>query len=34
MTCYYEKKKDVDEKKKKLLTDPAPECDDNGIQTA
>ena len=29
---YYEQKKDLDERKKRLLTDPAP--DDDGIETA
>ena len=32
--AYYEKKKDTEERKKKLLTEPAPEADDHGMETA
>ena len=32
--AYYEKKKDTEERKKKLLTEPAPEADDHGMEIA
>ena len=32
--AYYEKKKDRDERKKKLLTEPAPEVEDDGMEAA
>ena len=32
--AYYEKKKDMDERKKKILTEPAPEVEDDGMEAA
>jgi len=32
--AYYDKKKEMDEKKKKLLTDPVTELEDEPIETA
>ena len=31
---YYEQKKEMDERKKRLLTEPAPEVEDDGIEAA
>ena len=31
---YYEQKKDMDERKKRFLTDPDPEVEDDGIEAA